>query len=422
MNMHSEIMKKSKRKRILFISPVAPKSGGIGVELRAWSHLEALATVADIDVMLAMTPAQLVQPIQLEEIHPLCSSVNIIKLQPSSKMATSNVKGLRAFIRAVNMRKPTLQPIAANVTDLYREFQDKHFDVVFCFRIRSYEMFEQLPKVISWQGSRLFVDFDDIESLSIQRELPFMKKTLGFERSIIARIEGMETLILESRIQRKADMISVCSEVDRERLVSRRCRAAVVVVPNSYPLMPALPLRPIGAVAKLLFLGTMSYPPNEDAILFFCEEIYPRICKAYDGDIQLTIVGRRPGMKVLALADDSSIVVTGGVDSVEPYYDEADLVVAPIRFGGGTRVKILEALSFGRAVVSTTLGAEGLELMGGRDLELADQPSDFASICVALLENQRRRFDLAKYGRERVGAMYERNQIQRTLAKRVLDL
>lgn len=415
-------MKQSKRKRILFISPVAPKSDGIGVELRAWSHLEALATIADIDLILAMTSAQLTRSIQLDKIRSLCNSLNIIRLQSSNKMATRNVKGLGAFIRAINVRKPSFQPIVADVTELYRGFQGKHFDMVFCFRIRSYEVFEQLTKVSTWQNSRLFVDFDDIESLSMRRELPFMRETLGFERTIIARIEGMETSILETRIQRKADMISVCSEVDRERLVSRKCRAAVVVVPNSYPLMPALPLRPVGPIAKLLFLGTMSYPPNEDAMLFFCEEIYPRIRRAYDGDIQLTIVGRRPGGRVLALAKDSSIVVTGDVDSIQPYYDEADLVVAPIRFGGGTRIKILEALSFGRAVVSTTLGAEGLDLIRGQHLELADSPEDFARICIKLLENQNARFSLATSGRERVTVMYERKHIQRALVRHALDI
>ncbi|WP_198140814.1 glycosyltransferase family 4 protein [Nitrosospira sp. NpAV] len=414
-------IKERSRKRILFISPVTPKSGGIGIEVRAWSHLEALATVADVDLALAMTPDQVARA-SVEEIQPLCSSVTFIKLRPSGKMAKRRVTGLTALNRAVNVHSSSFQLDTKDMTSLCERLRNMHIDIVFCFRIASYDVFEHFPKTSIWQHSRLFVDFDDIESLSIRRELPFAKRILGFESALIVRIAGIEASILESRIQRKADMISVCSEVDRQRLVSRGGRATVVIVPNSFTRMPALPLRPIGTVAKLLFLGTMSYSPNEDAILYFCREIYPHIRKRYRRDIRLTIVGRRPSAKVLALAEDASIVVTGGVDSVEPYYDEADLVVAPIRFGGGTRVKILEALSFGRAVVSTTLGAEGLELMRGRDLELADEPEDFAGICVALLENQGMRFDLARSGRERVGAVYERKQIQHALAKRILDL
>jgi glycosyltransferase involved in cell wall biosynthesis len=166
----------------------------------------------------------------------------------------------------------------------------------------------------------------------------------------------------------------------------------------------------------------MSYSPNEDAILYFCQEIYPRIRARYRRAIGLTIVGRRPSANVLALAEDPSITVTGGVDFVEPYYDEADLVVAPIRFGGGTRIKILEALSFRRPVVATTLGAEGLDLKRGRDLEVADDPENFADICVTLLENQNTRFNLATSGRERVGAVYERNLIQGTLVKHIRGL
>jgi glycosyltransferase involved in cell wall biosynthesis len=308
------------------------------------------------------------------------------------------------------------------MASLCERMQGGRVDIVFCFRIGSYDVFEHFPKSSSWQHSRLFVDFDDIESLSIQRELPFLKKTLGFESALIARIAGIEASLLELRIQRKADIISVCSEVDRTRLVSRRGHATVVVIPNSFPRVEALPLRPVGPVAKLLFLGTMSYSPNEDAILYFCQEIYPRIRARYRRAIGLTIVGRRPSANVLALAEDPSITVTGGVDFVEPYYDEADLVVAPIRFGGGTRIKILEALSFRRPVVATTLGAEGLDLKRGRDLEVADDPENFADICVTLLENQNTRFNLATSGRERVGAVYERNLIQGTLVKHIRGL
>lgn len=416
-----DITKERSRKRILFISPVNPKSGGIGIEVRAWSHLEALATVADIDLALTMTPAQVTQA-SLEEVQPLCNSVTFIRLQPSGKMVRRNMAGLTALIRAVNVRGSPFRPNATDMTDLCKRLQNKCFDIVFCFRILSYDVFEHFPKTLSWQRSSLFVDFDDIESLSIRRELPFMKKRLGFESTLIVRIEGIEASILESRIRRNADMISVCSEVDRQRLLSRSYRASIVIVPNSYPCMQPLPLRSIGKVAKLLFVGTMSYPPNEDAILYFCEEIYPHIRKGYRGGIRLTIVGRRPSAKVTALAEDASIVVTGGVDLVEPYYEEADLVVVPIRYGGGTRIKILEALSFGRPVVSTTIGAEGLELTQGRDLEIADEAKEFARISIELLENEDARFQLARSGRERVCAVYERSRIQGELVNHVLGL
>lgn len=413
----------SKQKRILFISPVVPKSDGIGVELRAWTHLEALATVTtDIHLILGMTPAQLNHQVQLDEIRPLCKSVDIIRLQPSNKKETRNFIGLTALTRAMNIYKPSFRSMIFEATELSQRLQSLHFDVVFCFRIRSFEVFESLTKITNFQSKSLFVDFDDIESLSSRRELSFVRKVLGVESTIVACIEVIKTKILESRIQRKVNMISVCSYVDQQRLLSNGCHASVVIIPNSYPRMPALPLRPIGSVAKLLFLGTMSYPPNEDAILFFCEEIFPYIREAYPGDIQLTIVGRRPSERVLAFANDTSILVTGGVDSVEPYYDEADIVVVPIRFGGGTRIKILEALSFGRAVVSTTVGAEGLDLTQGKDIAIADSAKEFALICIELLKNQDKRFSLAHSGRERVAEAYERTKVQHTLIKNIQEL
>lgn len=413
--------KEQGRKRILFVSPIAPKPAGIGIELRAWSHLEALATVADIDLVLTMTPARIAE-VSLEEVRPLCNTISFIRRQPNSKMAKNGITGLTTLIYAVNMHGSSHRPDPDDVASICERLQNTCFDIIFCFRILSYEVFQHFPRTLSWRSSRLFVDFDDIESLSIQRELPFLRKRIGFQGALIARIKGIRTSILESMIRRKADMIGVCSEVDRQRLESSRCRASLLVVPNSFPCMPALPLRPVGNVAKLLFVGTISYPPNEDAILYFCERILPHIRNGCRRDIRLTIVGRRPSAKVTALAEGSSIVVAGDVDSVEPYYDEADLVVVPIRYGGGTRIKILEALSFGRPVVSTSIGAEGLELTGGQDLAIADEEKDFASICIDLLENQDARFRLATSGRERVCSTYERGRIQRELAKEVLSL
>ncbi|SFW29835.1 glycosyltransferase family 4 protein [Nitrosovibrio sp. Nv17] len=422
MNIRHANVSRDERSRILFISPVPPGPDGIGVELRAWFHLETLAAIADVDAILAMTPAQLARPMDLDRPRALCRSLSVLKLDPNHEAPGRRVRGPRLLGRVLDLSKPAFRLAPDEAGNLRSVLSDSHFEIVFCFRIRSYEILESLGDLPNWRDSRLFVDFDDIESLSMRRELPFIKRTLGFERTLIARLDTLETSRLESRIARRADMISVCSEVDRQRLVEREGHARITVIPNSYPLMPALPLRPIGPAAKLLFLGTLSYPPNEDAVLFFCRQIYPRIRQIYAGRVRLTIVGRRPGSRVRALAEDPSIVVAGDVESVEPYYDEADLVVAPIRFGGGTRIKILEALSFGRAVVSTTLGAEGLDLTPGHDLRLADEPESFADACVELLQDQDARFRLATAGRARVAAGYGRSHIQRILAQQILDL
>lgn len=136
---------------------------------------------------------------------------------------------------------------------------------------------------------------------------------------------------------------------------------------------------------EIVFVGSLDWMPNEDAVLFFADEILPRIQRVIQ-NARLTIVGRRPGPAVRALAVRASgIEVTGTVPDVRPYLERAAVVVVPLRIGGGTRLKIYEAMAMERAVVSTTIGAEGLPVRHGDELLVADTPQDFADSVVSLL-------------------------------------
>ena len=129
---------------------------------------------------------------------------------------------------------------------------------------------------------------------------------------------------------------------------------------------------------KLVFTGSMDWMPNIDGIIWFVEEVYPLI-RRESPQVTLDIVGRRPTPFVRALAErDSSITVTGDVPDVRPYLAQGHIVIVPLRVGGGTRLKIYEAMAMGRPVLSTTIGAEGLPLTAGHDILIADTPAEFA--------------------------------------------
>jgi glycosyltransferase involved in cell wall biosynthesis len=131
----------------------------------------------------------------------------------------------------------------------------------------------------------------------------------------------------------------------------------------------------------------MDWLPNEDAILHFAHAILPLI-RARMPDVTLTVVGRNPTPKLLALATEGcGITVTGSVPDVRPYLERAAAFVVPIRIGGGTRLKIYEAMAMGKAVVSTAVGAEGLPVTSGTDALLADDPQPFADAVLSLLES-----------------------------------
>ena len=150
--------------------------------------------------------------------------------------------------------------------------------------------------------------------------------------------------------------------------------------------------RPSGDVATephgLVFTGSMDWLPNEDAIQFFTRDILPLV-RARVPDVKLTVVGRKPYESLQELSRrDPSVVVTGRVEDVRPYMERSAVYVVPIRVGGGTRLKIYEAMAMGRPVVSTTVGAEGLPLRDGEDLLLADTPRAFADAVTRLLRDE----------------------------------
>jgi sugar transferase (PEP-CTERM/EpsH1 system associated) len=168
--------------------------------------------------------------------------------------------------------------------------------------------------------------------------------------------------------------------------------------------------RPSGREAprpnNLVFTGSMDWMPNEDAVLWFASEILPRV-RARVPDATLTVVGRHPPPRVRALADAGrGVEVTGSVPDVRPYMERAAAFVVPIRVGGGTRLKVYEAMAMEKPLISTPVGAEGLPLRDGVDAILAEEPGAFADAVVSVLGDPGRARSLAASGAELVRARY----------------
>src|SRR3989442_1700290 len=136
---------------------------------------------------------------------------------------------------------------------------------------------------------------------------------------------------------------------------------------------------------SIVFTGSMDWMPNEDAVRFFVEQILPRIRQAIP-DATFTVVGRNPSRALVELGvRRPGVIVTGGVDDVRPYMEQSALYLVPLRIGGGTRLKIFEAMAMGLPVVSTRIGAEGLPVTDGQDIVLADSPEQMANAAIQLL-------------------------------------
>jgi polysaccharide biosynthesis protein PslH len=176
------------------------------------------------------------------------------------------------------------------------------------------------------------------------------------------------------------------SEQDRSAMLKMVPAARISVVPTGVDTQKYSIAPPSQSdLPRIVFTGSMDWEPNIDAVQYFCVQILPRVQSAFPKAI-FQVVGRAPHARVKRLAS-ASVVVTGTVPSVSDYLRDASVVVVPLRIGGGTRLKIFEAMAMGKAMVSTTIGAEGLDVQHGRDLILADSPSAFADAILSLLRD-----------------------------------
>jgi polysaccharide biosynthesis protein PslH len=155
----------------------------------------------------------------------------------------------------------------------------------------------------------------------------------------------------------------------------------------------------------LVFTGSMDWLPNVDGMKFFVDEILPLV-RAKVPDVTLSIVGRDPGSDIRALAADAGITVTGRVPDVRPFIDEASAFIVPLRIGGGTRLKIYEAMAMECPVISTSIGAEGLPLMDSVEILLADSANDYAAAVVRMLTEQEFAERLGRNGAETVRSRF----------------
>jgi len=204
---------------------------------------------------------------------------------------------------------------------------------------------------------------------------------------------------------------------DEARLLKKAVPAAKLsIIENGVDCANLRPLPPALNSSQLLFVGVMAYPPNADAVVHFCKSILPLIRRAIP-EVRLTVVGHAPPMEVQTLASSGEVSVTGFVNDPIPYYAGASVCVVPLRAGGGTRLKILEAMALGRPVVTTSIGCEGLDVTDGEHLLIGDTAADFAQQVVRLLSEQELRNRIVVAARSLVEKRYDWTIIADKLAR-----
>jgi polysaccharide biosynthesis protein PslH len=252
-----------------------------------------------------------------------------------------------------------------------------------------------LSPVCNLPSSQPFVLFEhNVETMMWRRHHESARNPV---KRAFFRGQAERMLAFEREACKRAVHVIAVSEVDASQLRQLCGVSHVSAIPTGVDAehfaRPAT--ASTGAQSDLLFTGSMDWMPNIDGILWFAREVLPLI-RRQSPACSLTIAGRRPPASVRALGADPAIRVTGTVDDIRPYFWGAKIAIVPLRVGSGTRLKIYEAMAAGAAVVSTTIGAEGLEVSPNDNIRLADSTEDFASACLELLNNAAERIRQAQ--------------------------
>jgi|GEM_PF-2381342 len=400
-------------KDVLMISPWIPDKTGFGSQKRCAMHLSVIASLYRVHLII-FTHTPINSAALPESIKAICASIQIIPVAPPHSPSGIFRLPLAATLR--EFVQPSLYRINTTDDALRKAVDALHitkFHIAFCFRIPSAVLLGRLMQLTSISAERTVVDFDDIESISLSRAQKFTHD--GFEKAIISKIYLRRLIKFENYLLQTYDDVLVCSDDDRKVIQNRDHRATIHTIPNSVPLQPAPQVLQDRDVLNILFVGIMTYGPNRDGVIWFCRDILPLIRNQTKIRCGVSLVGFDPQADIQALASLDSVIVTGGVESVRPYYENCDLVIAPIRYGAGTRIKILEAMSFQKPVVSTTIGAEGIDVEDGRNILLGDNPDAFARACVELLESAAMRQSMGREGRKCVEEKYSESVVAEKL-------
>jgi glycosyltransferase involved in cell wall biosynthesis len=386
---------------ILFVTRILPKADGHGGSQRAMHLLRCLLQIGPVDLLFIHRSDDAdAAGDALAQARPLvgaCVSAEIPEWEslPGRWPGLSWHAGLigevllRYCAEAPRFSSRTLR----NVAD---RLPRRHYDVIFAGRLPSARLVDGMLRRRLLHTNRKVVDLDDIMSRFRERQLAAAGRTQGRLWSAAQRIDIRRIRRAEQEVLRGWQAVSVCTSDDvallRERVASARaCR-----VPNVVARPWLEPERASGT--RLLFVGSLAFSANLSGLRAFLQEAWPAIQAAIP-DVTLTVVGMLPGPEVADEMRSAGADLHANVPSVEPFYRDCDIVIAPILFGGGTRIKILEAMAYGRPVVATTIGAEGLEVEPDRHMLIADETPAFAEAVIRLSRDPALKVALARSAR-----------------------
>ena len=388
--------------KIAMLTPYLPYPPDTGGKIRSYYLLKALSSKHEVDLISVYYERE---PEGVEQVRRICSSVSLFRLS-------------RPWTRSDRLKR-IMAPMPLSVDHFYmpeaaievnKVLERGNYNLIYVDELcmTSYTTgIDDIPQILGRQK----IDYVHYQEVAAARGWGRQKLLDLLE---CHKLKHYERKTLNENYYARC---IVCSERDKETLLVLNPTLRIVVIPNGADTAYFRPQPPPADNAPtLIFTGTMFYYPNIDAVLYFFDRIYPHIVAGVP-DVRVLIVGHNPAPEIKGLERFSNVRVTGYVPDIRPYIAQSTAMIVPLRLGGGTRLKILEAMAMERPVISTSIGAEGLAVQAGEGIMIADDPLNFASKTVELLQSPELRHRIVARARRLVENSYSWD----VLGKRFLE-
>ena len=379
--------------KILVLSTWFPYPVNQGSKIRAYHLIKALSS--QHQVVLISYEDQPIKEEWLTHMRQFCEDIVIVPRKPFEYTRINTLLGFFS-------KKPSAvyagysKEMEKTVTETANKL---HPDLVFAFT------FVTAPYALKVPSTKRIVDVDNLLAEMLKEDISFAKNSFQKLRRYLAYLKFRN---YEDKIYSPFDRCLVVSDQDKIKFQSYTSTTAehILNIPNG---VDADFLKPIGKIKdknQLIYNGALTYQPNFDAMAYFISEILPSIQKEVP-DIKIKITGKTDGVALDQFPLNDKVELTGYLDDIRPVVAASEICVVPLRQGAGTRLKILESMALGTAVVSTSKGAEGLDLQDGVHLLIADNPIEFSKATIKLLKDPQLRSDLEHRARKLIELKYD---------------
>ncbi len=392
--------------RALFVSSAYPddlSKSAHGVFSRMRLFLDAIQAIAEIDLLFFTPPGRVFSASQVANLELAFLEIWNLKVKLFFCPKQERGRPLKFFENDVCRATS-----GGNQRETIKISLARKPDFIFAYQLDCICPFLELKML-----PPLFFDLNDIEHLAFVRSI---SQPPYWRTKFLSYFKLPAIIKLERRAINLARTTFVCSERDRRYLAGLWRLPRIVVAANAIPI-PEVSQKPTSS--NLLFLGSFSYSPNQVAASYLITKIFPEINKQMP-DARLIIAGPNPELIPEFELKPPHVAFTGFVDSLDSLYENSRIVCCPILAGGGTRIKIIEAAAYAKPIVSTTIGAEGLDFIDNQEIFLRNDAATFALACVTLLRDQELGNRLGLAARKKVIDFYDKKQIVKKISHHLL--